>query len=340
MKNGGLSGNDRARRALAGLLLIDIVLAASPCVAGAAEPTWHFVAGSYAPGRGPDGNSVFLDSPEGLILVDTGRHPAHQEKLLRFAEERRKPIAAIVNTHWHLDHAGGNAEIRSVWPDAALYTSTAIEGALTGFFVESRTRVAEFLKSGNASDEIKAEIDRDLAAMDDPDSLRATIPITRSREMTIAGRTLQVNLAPYAVTEGDVWIYEPGEELVIAGDLVVAMVPFMDTACAEGWREALDAISRTRFETLVPGHGDPMSRDAFMQWRAAFSNLLDCADSGSSKDTCVAGWTRDAAEFIPAGETRVEGMVGYYIDTRLRAAPEERLRYCKIARTLATESTR
>ena len=306
--------------------------------AESAEPSWHVVSGSYVPGRGPDGNSVFFDAPEGLIVVDTGRHPAHQEKLLRFADERNKPIAAIVNTHWHLDHAGGNAEIKGAWPDAPLYTSTAIEGALTGFFVESRTRVAEFLKSGNASDEVKAEIDRDLAAMDDPDSLRATIPITRSREMTIAGRTLQVNLAPYAVTEGDVWIYEPREELVIAGDLVVAMVPFMDTACAEGWRDALDAISRTRFETLIPGHGDPMSRDAFMQWRAAFSNLLDCADSGSSKDTCVVGWTRDAAEFIPAGETRVEGMVGYYIDSRLRAAPEERRRYC--TRTLATESAR
>ena len=39
--------------------------------------------------------------------------------------------------------------------------------------------------------------------------------------MTVAGRRLQVNLAAYAATEGDVWIYDPALRLVIAGDLVV-----------------------------------------------------------------------------------------------------------------------
>ncbi|MEX2124781.1 MAG: MBL fold metallo-hydrolase [Woeseia sp.] len=314
-----------------------LCMSVTSCVAAGDAPragtpgarSYHVVPGSFAPGSGPDGNSVFLAAPEGLILIDTGRHPAHQERLLLFANERGEPIAAIVNTHWHLDHSGGNAEIKAAWPDAPLYTSSAIESALTGFFVESRIRVAEFLKSGEASAELKAEIDRDLAAMDDPDSLRATIPVTRSGEVTIAGRPIAVNLARYAVTEGDVWIYDPRDKLVIAGDLVVAMVPFMDTTCAEGWRKALDEISATPFETLIPGHGDPMTRALFMQWRGAFTNLLDCAAGDSSKETCIAGWSRDAADFIPAGETRVDGMVGYYIDTRLRAEPGERLRYCE-----------
>jgi glyoxylase-like metal-dependent hydrolase (beta-lactamase superfamily II) len=313
-----------------GLLCASIAVAAAAAAAPVEShhDTWHFIPGSYVPGSGPDGNSVYLDAPEGLILVDTGRHPAHQEKLIAFAEERNAPVAAIVNTHWHLDHAGGNAEIKAVWPDAPLYTSTAIEGALTGFFAESRVRVAEFLESGQASAELEAEIRRDLAAMDDPDSLRATVPVVRAGEMAIAGRRLTVNLAPYAVTEADVWIYEPRERLVIAGDLVVAMVPFMDTACAEGWRDALDSIAATPFETLVPGHGDLMSRGQFMQWRSAFNNLLTCAAGESRRHDCIAGWMRDAAPFIPEGETRVEGMVGYYIDTRLRAEPEERFRYC------------
>ena len=72
-----------------------------------------------------------------------------------------------------------------------------------------------------------------------------------------------------------------------------------------------------------------MNRGQFMQWRSAFNNLLDCAAGESPRESCVGGWVRDAAEFIPEGETRVEGMVGYYIDTRLRAEPEERLRYCE-----------
>jgi glyoxylase-like metal-dependent hydrolase (beta-lactamase superfamily II) len=316
---------------LIGLLCLSFALGAAPdgTPREPAAPTWHVVAGGFTPGRGPDGNSIFLDASEGLILVDTGRHPAHQESLLEHARQSGRPIAAIVNTHWHLDHSGGNAEIRAVFPDAPLYASTAIEGALTGFFVQSRARVAEYLDSSQASAEQRAEIAGDLAAMDDAASLRPTVPVTRSGTMMIAGRTLAVNLAPYAATEGDVWIFDPDEKLVIAGDLVVAMVPFMDTACAEGWRNALDAIAEVPFETLIPGHGEPMSRLQFGQWHHAFDTLLDCAASDAPRDDCIAGWRRDAAEFIPPDETRVDEMVGYYIDTRLRAEPAERLRYCK-----------
>jgi glyoxylase-like metal-dependent hydrolase (beta-lactamase superfamily II) len=302
--------------------------AASGATAPGASTGWHLVPGSFEPGKGPDGNSVFLDAPKGLILVDTGRHPAHQEKLLNYVRERDRPIAAFVNTHWHLDHSGGNAELRAVYPSAPLYASEAVENALKGFFPRSRAQAEQYLASGRASPAQAAEIRRDFAAMDDPDSLRPTRPIVRSKRIRIAGRPLQVNLAPFAATEGDVWIYDRRAKLVVAGDLAVTLVPFLDTACAEGWRKALDAIAATDFTTLIPGHGEPMDKPRFLVWRTAFDNLLDCAASDRTREACVAGWKRDAAIFIPAGETRVESMVGYYIDSRLRAAPDERERYC------------
>ena len=310
------------------LALLALALSAPASAADGARD-WHLVPGSFEPGRGPDGNSVFLDAPEGLILVDTGRHPAHQEKLLAYARSRGKPIAAIVNTHWHLDHSGGNAEIRAVYPRAPVYGSTALEGALTGFFPPSRKSAEEFLASGKASAELKAEIERDFAAMDDAASLRSTRPVTRSGPVRIAGRRLRLNLAAFAATEGDVWVHDERSKLVVAGDLVVGPVPFFDTGCPEGWRKALGEIASTPFVTLVPGHGEPMSRPQFLKWRKAFDNLLDCAASAQSKETCVAGWKRDAADFIPAGDRRVDGMVGYYLDTRLRAPPEQRDRFCR-----------
>lgn len=308
-----------------------IILLALVCAAPSSgrDLGWHLVPGSFAPGRGPDGNSVFLDAPAGLILVDTGRHPAHQEKLLAYAKARGRPIAAIVNTHWHLDHSGGNAEIRAAFPEAPVYASTALEGALTGFFPNSRKAAEEFLASGQASPELEAEIRRDFAAMDDVGSLRATRAVARSGEVRIAGRKLRLNLAPFAATEGDVWVYDPRSKLLIAGDLVVGLVPFFDTGCAEGWRKALDTLAATPFATLIPGHGEPMSRPQFLQWRGAFGNLLDCAASSQAKEACVAGWKRDAAAFIPAGDRRIDGMVGYYLDTRLRAPTAEREKYCR-----------
>lgn len=307
-----------------------LMLAVTGSASAAGERAgWHLVPGSFEPGRGPDGNSVFLDAPEGLILVDTGRHPAHQEELLAYAKARGRPIAAIVNTHWHLDHSGGNAEIRAAFPGADVFASTAVDGALTGFFPPSRKAAEDFLASGQASPELAAEIRRDFAAMDDVAALKATRPVTGSGDVRVAGRRLEVNLARFAATEGDVWIYDPEAKLLVAGDLVVGPVPFFDTGCPEGWREALTALAAKPFTTLVPGHGAPMTKPQFLQWRAAFGNLLDCAVTDKAREECVAGWKRDAAAFIPAGDRRIDGMVGYYLDTRLRAPQAEREKYCR-----------
>lgn len=288
-----------------------------------------FVPGGFEAGKGPDGNSVVLDAPEGLIVVDTGRHPAHQAKLLAIARERRRPIAAIVNTHWHLDHTGGNAELLAKYPRARVHGSGAVDGALRGFFPKSRAEAEEYLESGKAPPEQEAEIRRDFAAMDEPAKLRPSRPIERSGRVKIAGRRLQANVAPFAATEADVWLFDEKAKLLIAGDLVVGPVPFMETACPEGWRRALGALAATPFETLVPGHGSPMNRARFASWRTAFDNLLDCAASSQPKESCVAGWKRDAAPFIAESGRDVDGMVAYYIDTRLRAPAAERDRFCK-----------
>jgi glyoxylase-like metal-dependent hydrolase (beta-lactamase superfamily II) len=129
-----------------------LVLAALLCLGARtpASPGWHLIPGQIDPqGRkGPDGNSIFLDAPQGLILVDTGRHPEHSAALLAYARARGRPIAAIFNTHWHLDHSTGNTEIRAAFPHAPLYASTAIEGALTGFLARSRESTQRALAAG------------------------------------------------------------------------------------------------------------------------------------------------------------------------------------------------
>lgn len=296
------------------------------------SPTgYHVEPGSFEPGRGPDGNSVFLDAPDGLILVDTGRHPEHRDRLLAYARERGRPIVAVFNTHWHLDHSTGNSEIRAAYPQAGLYASTAIDGALRGFLRRSWESLDRQIAAGEVPESRMPEIRRGRAVViDNSVSLRPTRPITASGPMTVGGRRLQVNLAPFAATEGDVWLYDEAAGLVIAGDLVVEQVPFMDTACPDGWRRALDAIAATNFTVLVPGHGANMTRDQFLTWRTAFNNLLDCGASDRARADCVAGWQRDAAQFIPEARRQMIGeYVGYYLDSRLRAAPDERTRYCR-----------
>lgn len=302
--------------------LLSLFLAAATPASG-----WTLVPGSFAPGRGPDGNSVLLDAPDGLILVDTGRHADHRARIE--AAAAGQPIAAIVNTHWHLDHTGNNAELRAAAPGLPIVATDGIDLALSGFLPRSRAAAEAYLATGRAPAAQADEIRADMAAMDAVEHLRPTRPVRRSGPVIIAGRWLELRVAAHAVTAADLWIWDPKTRLVIAGDLVVAMVPFLDTACPQGWRRALGEIARLPFATLVPGHGAPMTRAGFDTWRRGFDALLDCAASDAPRDQCVAGWIGDAASFIATGDQdRVARMVGSYIDTRLRAAPTERDRYC------------
>ena len=304
------------------------IVGSTSLVEAAAANSYIFVPGSFQPGRQPDGNTVILDAPRGLIVFDTGRHAAHQERILAIAAARKRPIVAIINSHWHLDHTGGNAALLKVFPNAQVYASNAIDGALVGFFPKSRNDAERYLATGKASPEQAAEIRVDLERMGHPEALRPTRPILRSQKIDIGGRSLDVHLAPFAATEGDVWVQDG--DVVLAGDLVVAMVPFLDTACPQGWRRALDKIASTHFRQLIPGHGAPMTRPQFLRWRAAFNALLDCSESSQPRQACIDGWMSEAAEFIPqVDHARVARMAGYYIDSRLRAPVAERKRFCR-----------
>jgi len=54
---------------------------------------------------------------EDCALVDPGLEP---EKIIAFLESNKLRPAAILNTHGHADHIGGNAAIKSRWPDCLL----------------------------------------------------------------------------------------------------------------------------------------------------------------------------------------------------------------------------
>jgi glyoxylase-like metal-dependent hydrolase (beta-lactamase superfamily II) len=315
-------------RSIVLLVIAAATVAAAPKL-NEVGPPYHVIPGSVPMDKGPDGNSIFLDAPDGLILVDTGRHPAHAEQLLAYAQEQGRPIAAIVNTHWHLDHTTGNLDIRQVYPKAQVYATTAIEGALTGFLARGRAQSDQRLADPNTPEDQKAQILRGRSRIDNPDTLRPTVPVTQSGTMKIAGRKIDVHVASFAATEADLWLYLPKERIAIVGDLVVDIVPFMDTACPDGWKKALEEVAAIDFVTLIPGHGAAMNRAQFLQWKGAFDRFVDCGRSMQTKEQCVANWKRDVAPFIDNEHSGyVIEAAKYYLDTRLRSSPDEQQKYC------------
>jgi len=312
---------------VAGLMLLGC---AGSSKASVPEP-YHLIPGRIPlDWQGPDGNTIVLDAPKGLIVFDTGRSPQHAQAILDYAKQRHQPVAAIINSHWHLDHTTGNYDIRQVYPRAAVFASNAVDGALASFLNKSRVQVDRMLADPKTPEGEKDQALRGRFRIDHPETLRPTRPILKSGRMVIAGRTLDIHLSKFAATEGDVWLYDPKTRTAIVGDLVVGLVPFMDTACAQGWSKALDAIAEVPFKTLIPGHGPVMTRADFGTWRKAYNDFVECGQSKADKKQCIDGWEQEAAQFIDSEHRGyVRAAASYYIDTRLRSSPEEQQRYCK-----------
>jgi len=314
------------------LLIATLLLAAcGPNASAAPLAPHHLIPGGVYPDKGPDGNTIVLAAPDGLIVFDTGRHPDHSKAILDYSKSVGRPVAAIVNSHWHLDHTTGNMDLLAVFPKARIVASRAIEGEMFRTFITPQREAGKkALADGTAPEKQRPGMIRAQRFLDHPEYARPTDPVERSGPMRIAGRDLDVRLAPYAATEGDVWLVVPEERMVLAGDLVVDIVPFMDTACIEGWSKALADIAAVDFDTLIPGHGAPMTKPQFLQWKAAFDAFVDCGASAAPGSACVDRWMNDAAPFIDeAHRNYAREAAEYYLGSRLRAAPSERRRYCK-----------
>src|SRR5690606_33648846 len=76
---------------------------------------------------GAGGNVVVLDTPEGLVMVDSGA-PASAAELARFLAERypRAPVEVLLNTHWHLEHTGGNDRIGATGATIVAHENTRL----------------------------------------------------------------------------------------------------------------------------------------------------------------------------------------------------------------------
>jgi glyoxylase-like metal-dependent hydrolase (beta-lactamase superfamily II) len=301
---------------------------ACACAAMQLAPGTFLIEGEAMPNRQPDGNTVVITASKGLIVFDTGRHPQHAQAILDFARERNQPIAAIINSHWHLDHVGGNPRLRAAFPDIRVYASSAIDAARRGFLADYRAQLVSEIaaaKDPGAQESMRAEV----ALIDAGAALGPTETVTKSGPLTVAGRTLRVNLETHVVTAGDVWVFDPETRLLMAGDLVTLPAPFFESACPARWRTSLARLQKQPFEQLVPGHGAPMDRQGLATYAKAFANLLACAAGDAKKQVCVDGWINDAATLIDSRDVSyARTLIAYYMDNYLRHPSERVRKFC------------
>jgi glyoxylase-like metal-dependent hydrolase (beta-lactamase superfamily II) len=317
-------------------ILLTLALAAPAGASPTADvidvaPGVHLLRGRFVPNEQPDGNTIILDAPQGLVVVDTGRHVEHAQRIVDFATAAKKPVVAIVNSHWHLDHVGGNVVLRRAFPGVRVYASNAIDGAMTGFLAKYRTYLEG--AAAKAGDPDKEKVLRaEIALIDARPALTPSERVTTKGPRTIAGLPLELGLEGPAVTTGDVWVFERATKTLMSGDLVTLPAPLFDTACPSGWKDALGHLDAVPFERLVPGHGPVLTHAQFATYRHAFDALLACAASARTKAECVEGWVADTGDLMPAADQAfARSLVNYYVDDLLRADPARTSDLCRVS---------
>jgi glyoxylase-like metal-dependent hydrolase (beta-lactamase superfamily II) len=193
---------------------------------------------------GAGGNVVLFRGNTTSTLIDSG-HAASAEALLALVDElgADAPVSRLFNTHWHEDHTGGNEVFRVRGASIIAHENTRLWlGA--DFDVEWRNY---------------HHAPRPAAALPDQ-----TFYV--SGEMDLGGETVQYHHYPRAHTDGDIVLFFPDSNVMVAGGLLSdGHYPIADIATG-GWIGELVAANEAMLALaddntiIIPGTGRPLKK--------------------------------------------------------------------------------
>src|SRR5690606_25507939 len=193
-------------------------------------------------------NVVARKAADGLLLIDSGA-PDRAAALKRFieAELGPAPISLLFNTHWHLDHTGGNETLASPETAIVAHENTRL-WMTTKFFVDWENR--RYLPRPPAAHPNKTFFSHE------PQPL----------EIDFAGKTVAYGHLREAHTDGDLYVRFPEANVIVAGGAVTAArYPVLDYITG-GWMGGLEDVTRQLIEMsdaetlIVPEAGPPQRR--------------------------------------------------------------------------------
>jgi glyoxylase-like metal-dependent hydrolase (beta-lactamase superfamily II) len=193
------------------------------------------------------------------LLVDTGSTPV-QGRAIRasLAAVTDKPLAAVVLTHWHYDHAFGLAAYSDI------------------------PRIAhESVHVRLASAESAAEAQR-LGV--EPEELgRPNVRIAVATAVDLGERRVEIAHLGSGHTDGDLVVVVTDADLLFVGDLIESSGPpsFGPDSVPGEWPATVDAvIGLMTADTLaVPGHGAPVGREFVFEQRGRIAAQAAAKDS-------------------------------------------------------------
>lgn len=249
--------------AAAGIVGIACVMGAAPTVPAAPElpmplPDWSKTAVEDRDlGHGVHmlesfgGNIGVLAGGAGVFLVDAEWPQLNAKVAAAVARISPKPVRYVLNTHWHWDHAGGDAEF-------------ARRGAL---IIASRETHDYIVAAQRANAAKSGPYARDPAG----------VPVLAlgagTQRLYLAGQTIEIIHAPPAHTDGDLIVHFVDADIVQTGDTFFhgfyPDIDFEHGGTIDGMIAFYDTLYRMcgPHTRVIPGHGPVATREDIREYQ-------------------------------------------------------------------------
>jgi cyclase len=204
------------------------------------EVASHVFAYVQATGQTGISNAGLIVGADGAVAVDALMVPSMTLKLVAaIRKTTRKKVGALINTHHHLDHTGGNSFF-----GGATIIATA----------KCRAELAPGFPPVPLLQRFMPRFAREFAGLE-----LALPSVTFDDRLVIHDGEREMHLwhpGTPAHTSGDALVFLPRERVVFAGDLAFHYVtPLAFQGHVGHWIAAVDRVLALDAEVIVPGHG-------------------------------------------------------------------------------------
>src|SRR5262245_58273354 len=234
------------------------------------------------------GNAGFIVGDDGVVVFDTFFTPTAIEELIGVIESQTKlPIKFAVNSHYHLDHTGGNQVLAArgvpiVGHGKLMEWETTKNRRFLPAPEELQKRRADLAKQladlpADQTDK-RAPLERQLRRTDELMKITLTNPT-----LTFTSGVVHLYLGKREVllftlpghTGGDVLAYVPDANVVFTGDMGWRKtLPNLVDATVNDWIPSLDKlVSQYPTARFVPGHGEVASAEDMREFRDYLTDL-------------------------------------------------------------------
>ncbi|MFT7685451.1 MAG: cyclase [Candidatus Azotimanducaceae bacterium] len=207
---------------------------------------------------GMGGNVAVLNTQDGTVIVDTMTFQLQGDRIKKIAMELTgKPVIAVINSHYHLDHTHGNPAFDP------------------GVRVVSTKRTLHHLK----------QTDSEFFA-DAPHTL-PNETFSGVRRLDFGDKHIQLVSPGLGHTDGDLVVVFEEERVIHMGDLLFnGHYPNIDLEAGgsiKAWPATLDQAMELDFDRVIPGHGAVTDRAGIKQFQRFMLQLAQIGQNSVDK---------------------------------------------------------